>query len=65
MIQQKSPLVLKVLLPALPASTRSVAQPLHVGDIRMADLRRVLLDDELTANFSSERRLFLHGVGVV
>ena len=38
-VEQKSSLVLHVLPSALVASTRSVAQPIHVGDIRLADLQ--------------------------
>lgn len=58
-------LVLDVLPPVLAAATRSVAQPIHVGDIRLADLRRVLLDDGLTAEFRGEGTLLIDGVVAV
>ncbi|RPA94648.1 hypothetical protein L873DRAFT_1700758 [Choiromyces venosus 120613-1] len=64
-VEQKNALVLDVLPPALAAATRSVAQPIHVGDIRLADLRRVLLDDGLTAEFRGEGTLLIDGVVVV
>ena len=47
------------------ASTRSVAQPIHVSDIILADLRRVLLDGGLTAEFPGERILLTDGVAMV
>ncbi|KAF8251201.1 hypothetical protein K440DRAFT_615779 [Wilcoxina mikolae CBS 423.85] len=58
-------LVLDVLPPALAAATRSVAQPIHVGDIRLADLRKVLHDDGHTAEFKGEGVLLVDGVVVV
>jgi len=58
-------LVLDVLPPALAAATRSVAQPIHVGDIRLADLRKVLHDDGHTAEFKGEGTLLVDGVVVV
>ncbi|KAI5793220.1 beta-lactamase-like protein [Geopyxis carbonaria] len=58
-------LVLDTLPPALAAATRSVAQPIHVGDIRLADLRRVLQADGHTAEFRGEGTLLVDGVVVV
>lgn len=63
--KKKENLVLDILPPALAAATRSVAQPIHVGDIRLADLRRVLLDDGLTAEFRGEGTLLIDGVVAV
>lgn len=63
--RKKDNLVLDILPPALAAATRSVAQPIHVGDIRLADLRRVLLDDGLTAEFRGEGTLLIDGVVAV
>ena len=58
-------LVLDVLPPALAAATRSFAQPIHVGDIRLADLRRVLQDEGHTAEFKGEGTLLVDGFVVV
>ncbi|KAI5820210.1 beta-lactamase-like protein [Pyronema omphalodes] len=58
-------LVLDVLPPALAAATRSVAQPIHVGDIRLADLRKVLQEAGHTAEFRGEGTLLVDGVVVV
>ena len=49
----------------LAASTRSVAQPIHVSDIILADLRRVLHDGGLTAEFPGERILLTDEVAMV
>jgi len=64
-VEQKSSLVLDVLPPALAAPTRSVAQPIHVRDIRLGDLRRVLLDDGLGVEFRGEGTLLIDRVVVV
>lgn len=58
-------LVLDVLPPALAATTRSGAQPIHVGDIRLADLRRVLHDEGHVAEFKGEGTLLVDGVVIV
>ncbi|KAI5853835.1 beta-lactamase-like protein [Tricharina praecox] len=58
-------LVLDVLPPALAAATRSFAQPIHVGDIRLADLRRVLQDEGHAAEFKGEGTLLVDGFVVV
>ena len=48
------------VLPAnLLAATRSVAQPLHVGDIRLADLRRMLQSTGHSAEFRGEGTLLI------
>ncbi|KAG0634531.1 hypothetical protein HOY80DRAFT_1098277 [Tuber brumale] len=41
--EQKNALILNVLSPALASSSRSVARPIHAGDIRLADLWQGLL----------------------
>ncbi|PUU73560.1 hypothetical protein B9Z19DRAFT_1134979 [Tuber borchii] len=64
-VEQKSYLVLDELPCALAVSIRSVAQPIHVDDIKLVDLRRVLLDDGLTAKFRGEETLLIDGVIVV
>jgi len=59
------PPVLDVLPLALAAATRSFAQPIHVGDIRLADLRRVLQDEGHAAEFKGEGTLLVDGFVVV
>lgn len=50
------------LVPATTAAvTRSVAQPLHVGDLRLADLRRLLGTVGYTAEFRGEGTLLIDG----
>jgi len=58
-------LVLDVLPPSLAAATRSVMHPLHVGDIRLADLRRVLQEEGHSAEFKGEGTLLVDSVVVV
>ncbi|KAA8909573.1 beta-lactamase-like protein [Sphaerosporella brunnea] len=58
-------LVLDTLPPALAAATRSFTQPIHVGDIRLADLRRVMQDEGHTAEFKGEGTLLVDGFVVV
>lgn len=57
------------ILDSLPASmaaaTRSVAQPLHVGDLRLADLRRILQSADHTAEFRGEGTLVIDGLVAV
>ena len=51
------------LLPAnLAAATHSVGQPLHVGDLRLADLRKVLQAAGHTAEFRGEGTLLIDGL---
>ena len=48
------------LLPAnLAAATRSMAQPLHVGDLRLADLRKLLQAEGHSADFRGEGTLII------
>lgn len=51
------------LLDTLPASmaagTRSMARPLHVGDLRLADLRKLMLSAGHTAEFRGEGTLLI------
>lgn len=58
-------LELDVLPPAVAAATRSVAQPIHVGDIRLADLRTLLQKEGHSAEFKGEGTLLVDGVVVV
>ena len=41
------------------ATTRSVTQPLHVGDLRLADLRKLLQSNGYTAEFRGEGTLLI------
>ncbi|KAF3903674.1 hypothetical protein AA313_de0207701 [Arthrobotrys entomopaga] len=60
-MERKKRLVLDVLPPSVSATARS-AKPIHVGDVRLADLRRVLLDAGHTAELTGEGRLLCDGV---
>lgn len=53
------PPTLDVIPTNLIAATRSVAQPLHVGDLRLADLRRILQSTGHTAEFRGEGTLLI------
>ena len=57
------------LLDVVPASvagtTRSLTQPLHVGDLRLADLRRTLQAGGHTAEFRGEGTLLIDGMVAV
>ena len=54
------------VIPAnMAAATRSVAQPLHVGDLRLADLRKVLQSTGHTAEFRGEGTLLIDGLVAV
>ncbi|RMZ80531.1 hypothetical protein DV737_g2884, partial [Chaetothyriales sp. CBS 132003] len=57
--------ILDVLPPALAASTRSVAQPIHVGDTRLADLRRLLNASGHSAEFRGEGTILVDGLVAV
>lgn len=59
------PPVLDLLPPALAAATRTHAPPIHVGDIRLADLRRVLLAEGHVAEFRGEGTLLVDHTVVV
>ncbi|KAK5162568.1 hypothetical protein LTR16_012225, partial [Cryomyces antarcticus] len=47
------------------AATRSVAQPLHVGDLRLADLRKLMQASGHTAEFRGEGTLLIDGAVAV
>ena len=53
------PPTLDVLPPGMLAATRSVAQALHVGDLRLADLRKILQATGHTAEFRGEGTLLV------
>ena len=57
--------ILDSLPPTMAAATRSVAQPLHVGDLRLADLRRILQSADHTAEFRGEGTLVIDGLVAV
>lgn len=57
--------VLDVLPTSMAAATRSVAQPLHVGDLRLADLRKILQSTGHTADFRGEGTLLIDGLVAV
>ena len=50
---------LDVLPPSMVAATRSVAQSLHVGDLRLADLRKILQSQGHTAEFRGAGTLMI------
>ncbi|ETN40875.1 uncharacterized protein HMPREF1541_05155 [Cyphellophora europaea CBS 101466] len=54
--------VLDTLPPALAAATRSVTQPIHVGDMRLAELRRLMNMAGHTAEFRGEGTLLVDGI---
>lgn len=62
--QQTAP-ILDVLPTSMAAATRSVAQPLHVGDLRLADLRKILQSTGHTADFRGEGTLLIDGLVAV
>lgn len=57
--------VLDVLPANLAAATRSIAQPLHVGELKLADLRKVLQSAGHTAEFRGEGTLLIDGLVAV
>jgi cleavage and polyadenylation specificity factor subunit 2 len=54
--------VLDILPPALAAATRSVTQPIHVGDMRLAELRRLMNMAGHNAEFRGEGTLLVNGM---
>ncbi|KIV76852.1 hypothetical protein PV11_08707 [Exophiala sideris] len=54
--------VLDVLPAHLAASTRSVSHAIHVGDLRLADLRRIVAMDGHVAEFRGEGTLLVDGM---
>ena len=59
------PPVLDVIPANNAASTRSMSRPLHVGDLRLADLRRTLQNSGHVAEFRGEGTLLVDGVVAV
>ena len=60
-LDTSSPL-LDVVPPSMAAATRSIAQPLHVGDMRLADLRKMMQSGGHTAEFRGEGTLVINGL---
>ncbi|KAG6358107.1 hypothetical protein INS49_013991 [Diaporthe citri] len=56
---------LDVLPTTMASASRSVAQPLHVGDLRLADLRRAMQTAGHTAEFRGEGTLLIDGAVAV
>ncbi|KAK3290703.1 beta-lactamase-like protein [Chaetomium fimeti] len=56
---------LDVLPATLASAVRSAAQPLHVGDLRLADLRRAMLGAGHRAEFRGEGTLLIDGTVAV
>lgn len=56
---------LDVLPSSMASATRSVAQPLHVGDLRLADLRKIMQASGHTAEFRGEGTLLIDGSVIV
>ena len=63
-VQTKTP-ILDVLPSSMASATRSVAQPLHVGDLRLADLRKIMQSSGHTAEFRGEGTLLIDGSVIV
>ncbi|KAL8739570.1 MAG: hypothetical protein Q9190_007640 [Brigantiaea leucoxantha] len=57
--------VLDVLPASMAAATRSIAQPLHVGDLRLADLRKIMQSTGHNAEFRGEGTLLIDGLVAV
>ncbi|KAI1951605.1 hypothetical protein LOZ12_000711 [Ophidiomyces ophidiicola] len=57
--------LLDVLPPNLAAATREVSRPLHVGDLRLADLRKLMQTAGHSAEFRGEGTLLIDGFVVV
>ncbi|KAF1983486.1 hypothetical protein K402DRAFT_360819 [Aulographum hederae CBS 113979] len=53
--------ILSVIPASMATATRTVAQPLHVGDLRLADLRKLMQAAGYTAEFRGEGTLFIDG----
>ncbi|ORX95357.1 beta-lactamase-like protein [Clohesyomyces aquaticus] len=53
--------ILDVLPANLASATRSIAQPFHVGDLRLADLRKMMQNSGMTAEFRGEGVLVING----
>ncbi|KAF2272138.1 uncharacterized protein EI97DRAFT_386439 [Westerdykella ornata] len=57
--------VLKALPPNLSKPLRSIAQPFHVGDVRLAELRKRMQAAGMTAEFRGEGTLVVNGTVAV
>ncbi|KAH8819792.1 beta-lactamase-like protein [Xylogone sp. PMI_703] len=57
--------VLDILPSSMAAATRSLAQPLHVGDMRLADLRKIMQASGHTAEFRGEGVLLIDSSVIV
>ncbi|KAM0321931.1 hypothetical protein ACHAQA_009828 [Verticillium albo-atrum] len=57
--------VLNTLPLSMVSAVRSVAQPLHVGDLRLTDLRRAMQSAGYTAEFRGEGTLVINGAVAV
>lgn len=57
--------VLEVLPPNMAVATRSVTRPLHVGDLKLADLRKLMQAAGHTAEFRGEGTLLIDGLVAV
>ncbi|PQE08065.1 hypothetical protein CJF32_00008160 [Rutstroemia sp. NJR-2017a WRK4] len=57
--------ILDVLPSNMASATRSVAQPLHVGDLRLTDLRKIMQSSGLTAELRGEGTLLIDGNVIV
>jgi cleavage and polyadenylation specificity factor subunit 2 len=57
--------VLDILPANIAAGTRSMARPLHVGDLRLADLRKLMQSAGHKAEFRGEGTLLIDGVVAV
>ncbi|OAX81713.1 hypothetical protein ACJ72_03946 [Emergomyces africanus] len=65
LVPKKDILPLLDLLPVnMAAATRSVTRPLHVGDLRLADLRKLMQASGHTAEFRGEGTLLLMGLSL-
>ncbi|OJD15636.1 hypothetical protein AJ78_04128 [Emergomyces pasteurianus Ep9510] len=62
LVPKKDVFPLLDLLPVhMAAATRSVTRPLHVGDLRLADLRKLMQSSGHTAEFRGEGTLLIDG----
>ena len=64
-LEQNQPPTLDVLPANIAAVTRSATQAVHVGDVRLADLRKILQTSGHTADFRGEGTLVIDNVVAV
>lgn len=57
--------ILDILPSSMASATRSIAQPLHVGDLRLTDLRKIMQSSGYTAEFRGEGTLLIDGSVIV